>query len=177
MSWGVLSKGNNNAYCQDNYLSWIRWQGLSADQDLTEFVGRLTRLRRDHPIFRRRRYSEGRPVRGSGNISDLALVSRSGNIIHSSGLIGEDEPFGIFLNGRVIHDANGRPIADNSFIFYLNENHRNQEVWLPGSAYAGSWEVVIDTVGELTTESEVTYTYESKLSMLGNSALVLRSLS
>jgi isoamylase len=174
---GRTQQGNNNAYCQDNYLSWIRWQGLSADQDLTEFVGKLTRLRRDHPIFRRRRYSEGRPVRGSGHIPDLALVSRLGNIIQSTAPIGEDEPFGIFLNGRVIHDANGRPITDNSFILYLNGNHRNQEVSLPGSAYAGSWEVVIDTVDELTTESEVTYTYESKLSMLGNSALVLRSLS
>lgn len=174
---GRTQQGNNNAYCQDNYISWLNWSDLSADQDLTEFMGKLTRLRRDHPIFRRRRYADGRPIRGSGYIPDLALLSQLGDLIEGTSLDQGDEPFGIFLNGRIIYDANGHPINDNSFILYINSAHEDREVRLPGEIFGRSWKVVIDTFNNPTADAEAICAPESALNMPANSILVLRNLS
>src|SRR5580698_6544125 len=174
---GRTQQGNNNAYCQDNDISWLNWLNLSAEQDLTDFVGKLTRLRRDHPIFRRRRYADGRPIRGSGFIPDLALLSRLGILSDSSSLDQGNDPFGIILNGRIIYDANERPISDNSFILYPNAARSDREVRLPGKQFGESWEVVIDTFNDPVVETAVTYGAESTLSIRANSILVLRSCS
>jgi isoamylase len=173
---GRTQQGNNNAYCQDNYLSWVDWSELSTGQDLTQFIARLTRLRRDHPVFRSRRYALRRPMIGSGGVADLAWLTSSGDVIHQ--WTEAQEPLGIFLNGRGIRREDGRRLTGDSFIIYLNPHREEQEVRLPKAAYGKSWEVLIDTTSEdPAEESSVTYTSGSAFRMGANSSLVLRSLA
>src|SRR5205814_958486 len=74
---GRTQRGNNNAYCQDNELSWVDWEQAREFEHLTEFVQRLSALRRDHPVFHRRRFFQGRPFRGS-DVDDIAWLQPSG---------------------------------------------------------------------------------------------------
>ena len=173
---GRTQQGNNNAYCQDNYLSWVDWSELSTDQDLTQFIARLTRLRRDHPVFRSRRYALRRPMMGSGGVADLAWLTSSGDVIEQ--WTEAQESLGIFLNGRGIRREDGRRLPGDSFIIYLNPHREEQEVRLPKAAYGKSWEVLIDTTNEdPAEESKVTYKSGSTFRMAANSSLVLRSLT
>jgi isoamylase len=177
---GRTQQGNNNAYCQDNHLSWTNWNELSIDRNMTEFVGKLVRLRRDHPIFRRFRYSVRRPVSESGVIPDLAWLSPSGEVVQGSRWEEAEGPIGIFLNGQGIRDldSSGKRITDDSFILYLNPVREEQQVRLPDPTYGRSWEVMIDTANEGPTgETGANYISESALRMVSNSALVLRRLS
>ncbi|MHB2024484.1 MAG: glycogen debranching protein GlgX, partial [Mycobacteriales bacterium] len=75
---GRSQGGNNNAYCQDNYISWVDWDGACDFEVLTDFTARLVHLRREHPVFRRRRFFEGRPFRGSGGVDDIAWLTPRG---------------------------------------------------------------------------------------------------
>jgi isoamylase len=74
---GRTQGGNNNAYCQDNETSWVDWDRAGDFEALTEFTARLAKLRRDHPVFRRRRFFQGRPVRGT-NLEDIAWLTPVG---------------------------------------------------------------------------------------------------
>ena len=171
---GRTQQGNNNAYCQDNLLSWVDWSRLSTDQDLTQFIARLTRLRRDHPVFRSRRYALRRPMIGAGGVADLAWLTSSGDVIDQ--WTETQETLGIFLNGRGIRREDGRRLHGDSFIIYLNPHREEQEVRLPKAAYGKSWEVLIDTASEdPAEESKVTYTSGSTFRMGANSSLVLEA--
>jgi glycogen operon protein len=177
---GRTQQGNNNAYCQDNQLSWLNWEELSADANLAEFVGKLTRLRRNHPIFRRRRYAVRRPVGGSGGVPDLAWLSASGDVVQGSEWVDGQDLVGFFLNGNGIRDldSSGLRITDDSFILYLNPIRKEQPVRLPGLAYGESWEIIIDTAQEEPTEESGTnFASGTSLITMANSLLVLRRLT
>jgi glycogen operon protein len=73
---GRTQRGNNNAYCQDNELSWVDWAG--AEEDLRAFTAALITMRREHPVFRRRRFFAGRPIRGGDELRDIAWFIESG---------------------------------------------------------------------------------------------------
>src|SRR5256885_17043970 len=73
---GRTQRGNHNAYCQDNELSWVDWS--SADQELAAFTAALIAMRREHPVFRRRRFFAGRPIRGGDDLRDIAWFTESG---------------------------------------------------------------------------------------------------
>jgi len=77
---GRTQQGNNKVYCQDNELSWVDWASAVEDEDnssLLEFTTRLTALRKAHPIFRRQRFFQGRPIKGS-SIDDIAWLRPDG---------------------------------------------------------------------------------------------------
>ena len=141
---GRTQRGNNNAYCQDNEISWIDWE--HADLDLLEFTRRLIRFRRDHPVFHQRRWFEGRAVRGSAN-RDIAWFKASGEEMTDADW---NEPsrdsLGIFFNGEAITSRGGRGerILDDSFYVLLNAHEGPVEFRLP-RVLGECWEVDLDT--------------------------------
>ena len=172
---GRTQRGNNNTYAQDNELSWIDW--TSADQPLTEFVRALSTLRREHPTFRRRHFFNGKVAkRGEGEgLPDVVWLSTDG-----SQMVDEDwnEAFvkatGYFLNGDAIagRDEHGERITDRSFIIYFNASETDIPVTLPSREITMSWEVVIDTAGELT--SHVPFHKGEEFQLEPRSLVVLR---
>ena len=70
MRLGIRKWGNNNAYCQDNEISWLNWNLQPQDRDFLAFVQRMINLRKRHPVFRRKRFFQGRPIKGA-NVKDV----------------------------------------------------------------------------------------------------------
>ncbi|PTR10763.1 glycogen operon protein [Nitrosospira sp. Nsp5] len=138
-------QGNNNAYCQDNEVSWIDWAGI--DQDLCEFTRRLVAFRHAHPAFRRRRWFQGRAIHGA-DYSDIAWFSPAGEQA-------SEEPWGgwlakslaIFINGETIPNPNarGEPVTDNSFYLIFNAHHEALDFTLPAARWGQSWLPVLNT--------------------------------
>lgn len=147
---GRTQRGNNNVYAHDSALSWIDW--AHADASLTEFVGSLTRLRREHPTFRRTRFFDGRPVRrGAGEpMPDVAWLRPDGSAMDPEDWeSGFGRSIGVYLNGRGIRgrDARGERIVDRSFLIYFSAHTEQVEVTLPSFDYGTRWERLIDTSG------------------------------
>ncbi|GAA1836379.1 glycogen debranching protein GlgX [Pseudonocardia ailaonensis] len=148
---GRTQQGNNNVYCQDNELSWVDWERAREHEVLTEFVGRLTELRAAHPIFRRQRFFQGRPILGS-DIADIAWLRADGTHMRDEDWErGQTAPLGIYLNGRGIPDRDelGTPIVDDSFLLLINAHHQQVTFALPDETYGRAWETVVDTADPL----------------------------
>jgi len=141
---GRTQHGNNNAYCQDNELSWFDWDHV--DDDLFEFTKRLIELRKQHPSFRRRRYFQGHPIRGA---VDLGWCKPDGTeMTDDDWSVGHARSIGLFLNGESITelDPRGQPVVDDSFLLLLNAHHEPIHWTLP-EQWSRPWEVVLATVG------------------------------
>ncbi|MDQ0850973.1 isoamylase [Arthrobacter sp. B3I9] len=150
---GRTQQGNNNTYCQDSELSWVHWDQI--DQPLMEFTAVVSRLRADHPTFRRRRFFDGRPVlRVEGaKLPDIVWLNAEGaEMLPEDWGNGFDRSIGVFLNGQGIHgvDSRGRRITDVNFLLYFNAHDDTIKFTLPTSEYAPAWDVVISTAGEDT---------------------------
>ncbi|HLU30465.1 MAG TPA: glycogen debranching protein GlgX, partial [Acidimicrobiia bacterium] len=142
---GRTQQGNNNAYCQDNEISWLDWENI--DEDLLAFTTQLVELRADSPSFRRRRWFHGRKIRG---VPDIQWLKPDGTeMTDEDWESGHAASIGTFLNGEGIgqKDRRGRPIVDDSFLVVLNASPDDIEWKLPGSLGDG-WETLIDTGGD-----------------------------
>ncbi len=147
--YGRTQQGNNNAYCQDNELSWLSWDRQPAEEEQTDFTARLIALRRDHPIFRRPKFFLGREVRGAG-VKDLVWLNPGGNEMN------DDEwgthfvkTLGVMLCGDAldVRDWHGSPITDDTFLMLLNAAPEKVDFVLPSQAAKG-WAIVFDTADE-----------------------------
>jgi glycogen operon protein len=142
---GHSQNGNNNAYCQDNEISWLNWE--KKDEDLVQFVSELIAFRRRHPVFSRKQWFKGRPVRSRG-LTDIAWFKPDG-----SGMGDEDwnsgfaKSLGVFLHGGGLHtvDAMNNPIVDDSFYIIFNAHYETLDFVLPADRYGKKWKVVFDT--------------------------------
>ncbi len=148
--FGRTQKGNNNAYCQDNEVSWLEWSARTRpDQALWEFTRRMITLRREHPVFRRPKFFQGRRIRGS-EIKDVMWFNPGGNEMSdaewSSPLI---RCFGMLLSGDTIDvlSFEGKPILDDTFLFLLNAHYESIPFLLPGQENL-EWELIVDTAIE-----------------------------
>jgi len=144
---GRSQQGKNNGYCQDNELTWIHWDHSREDRELFRFVRRLIRLRRQHPIFRRRHFFQGRDIVGAG-VKDLTWLTPAGNeMTEQEWQQNFARCLGLFLAGDAIDedDERGRPIRDDNFILLLNAHHEEIPFILPAQPSYARWEVVIDT--------------------------------
>ena len=149
---GRTQRGNNNTYAQDSEISWVHWD--AADAPLTEFVAALTRLRKDHPTFRRKSFFDGRPVkRGAGEpLADIVWLTPGGEEMEPENWdSGFGRAIGVFLNGNGIQgrDLRGQRITDLNFAIFFNAGDDPVDFTLPSEEFSGSWEIVIDTSGEL----------------------------
>jgi isoamylase len=139
---GRTQRGNNNAYCQDNEISWYDWD--HPDDDLLDFTRRLIALRREHPVLRRRRWFQGRSIRGS---VDLGWFRPDGAEMGDDDWdAGSPRAVGIFLNGDAItdRDRRGQRVTDDSFLVLFNANGDPIDWTLP-KQWGQWWEVVIET--------------------------------
>jgi glycogen operon protein len=144
---GRTQNGNNNAYCQDNEISWLDWDDRERNADLFEFTRRLTELRRDHPVFRRRRWFTGRSIRGA-EIDDIGWVRPDGEPMSDEDWdAGFARSLGMALNGEAIPwpGPRGEPVVDDSFVVALNAHHEDLTWTAPGPPWGEVWEVVLDT--------------------------------
>ncbi|MEV4312409.1 glycogen debranching protein GlgX [Actinocrispum sp. NPDC049592] len=151
---GRTQHGNNNAYCQDNELSWVDWE--LSHSGLQRFVAELTEFRRVHPVFRRRRFFAGRPIRSGDQLRDIAWFTPAGREMTEQDW---EADFGrcilVFLNGQGIPDldSRGERVVDDSFLMCFNAHYETIEATLPGNDYGSKWAVVVDTTtGKVTRD-------------------------
>jgi len=169
---GRTQQGNNNAYCQDNEISWFDWQ--SADHGLFEFTRRVIRLRNEHPAFRRTGWFKGRPLRGRG-ISDITWMRIDGeSMSEEDWQQGFVKSLVVFLNGDELHelDADGKRVHDASFLLLFNAHYEPLDFTLPSVSFGKSWTVVIDTATEVG-ERNATFGAGSTARVEGRSMIVL----
>ena len=146
---GRTQRGNNNAYCQDNEISWYDWENV--DQELLAWTRSLIALRNQHPVFRRRRFFQGRPVRGvrtEDRLPDIAWFKQDGSeMTDEDWEVGYAKTLGVLLNGAAIPDpdTHGRPIVDDSFFLIFNAWENEIDFTLPDARWTTQWEVVVDT--------------------------------
>ena len=146
---GRTQHGNNNAYCQDNELSWVDWEHV--DEHLLAFVRKLTAFRANHRVFRRRRFFSGLPVqtRSAGApLPDLAWFTPDGREMTRQDW---DNHFGravmLFVNGEGIRERGqyGQRHVDDSFLLCFNAHDDGLRFTVPGHEYGQKWEAVIST--------------------------------
>lgn len=166
-------QGNNNAYCQDNKISWTDWK--DADDELLAFTQQLIALRKDHPVFCRRRWFQGQPIKGIG-LEDIAWFQPDGEEMTEEHWTKDfAKSMAVFLNGRGIHTPGpqGEQIIDDDFYLIFNAHHEALEFKLPGAKYARSWTRLLSTADGKIEPGEV-YPAESVIQVEGRSILLLQ---
>jgi isoamylase len=144
-------QGNNNAYCQDNEISWLHWPDGAdgGDEVLLRFTRQLIRLRHDHPVFRRRQYFQGRSIRGGHDApGDIAWFTPGGEeMTEDDWDAGFAKSLTVFLNGEAISepDQRGERVRDDSFLLLFNASEQDLEFTLPTARYGQAWEKELDT--------------------------------
>jgi isoamylase len=141
---GRTQRGNNNAYCQDNEVSWVDWDAAGKHADMMEFATSLIALRREHPVFRRRRFFSGE----LGGQRDISWLTPAGTEMTGADWGASDtRSLAVLLNGAAITEPGprGEPITDQSFLLLFNANDQPVTFTLPSAGAATGWAVVVDT--------------------------------
>ena len=165
--------GNNNAYCQDNELSWLDWGQAAAEQDLLQFTEALAGLRRDHPVFRRRRFFLGQGT--SDEKGDIIWLTPAGEVMTGADWdASHANLLAVFLNGGAISepDPRGGKITDASFLLLFNAHGNPITFTLPEASYATGWEVIVDTALQV---SGAIYPPKEEIEVCDRAVVVLRS--
>jgi len=140
-------RGNNNAYCQDNEVSWLDW--AAADRELAGFVSALVRFRASHPVFRRRRFFRGRDIRGQRDgLGDIAWLTPAGTeMTDRDWEAGFAKSLSVFLNGDAISEPGprGERIRDDSFLVMFNASEIDLPFTIPPAGYGERWAREFDT--------------------------------
>jgi isoamylase len=171
---GRTQRGNNNAYCQDNEISWVDWSPEGAEQDLLQFTETLAALRREHPVFRRRRFFRGESP--DGEVGDIVWLTPGGaEMTAADWAAGYARSLGVFLNGDAITepDPRGERIRDTRFLLLFNADSNPVTFTLPEASLAGGWEVVIDTARSLAEGTALLP--KSEIPVADRAVVVLRS--
>ncbi len=151
---GRTQKGNNNAYCQDNEISRFDWNLDHAQSNLLAFVRQLIAFRKKHPVLRRRRFFQGRHIRGS-EVKDLSWFRPDGKeMTDEDWNAGYSKSLSLRLAGDAIaeRDQKGRPIVDDTLLILLNAHHTPLAFTLPAHKRGIRWHAVVDT--SLSGENE-----------------------
>ena len=172
--FGRTQQGNNNAYCQDNEISWVDWAG--ADRELLAFTKSVIQLCKNHPTFRRRRWFQGIPVQGSGRTDikwylpeGIEMPEENWNHDHAKSL-------GVYLAGDGIRcvSYDGKRITDDNFYLIFNAHHEELEYRLPPEECKTIWQKVLDTADGFTgSDNEYVVTGDS-IKVAGRSVIVLK---
>lgn len=170
---GRTQKGNNNAYCQDNGISWLDW--ANADKDLLAFTQKLIGLRKAHPVFCRRKWFQGMSVTGKG-LEDIAWFLPEGSEMNDDHWQHDfAKSLGVYLNGKGIHTvhADGTAVVDDSFYIIFNAHHEPLEFRLPPVKYGRHWTLVLNTASE-AAEDKKKYEPETTITADARSVIVLK---
>jgi len=171
--------GNNNAFCFDSELTWLHWHRDDLQsEDLEAFTVLCSRLRREHPVFRRRYYERDastRPGDAHGAPGDVVFLRTDGQVMTPADQAAFVRAFGLFLNGSGLNwlDSWGRPSSDDSFLLWFNAWDQGVVITQPGTNLGTSWIGVLDTTHP-RGESGVEFRAEDTFQLPGRSMLVLR---
>jgi isoamylase len=173
---GRTQQGNNNAYCQDNEISWVDWEEAERWPELTDLVRRLTALREQHPVFRQRHFFVGEPAAPGGR-KDLAWISPTGEeMAESEWWDPGRRTIGLFLAGDAIRSRHrdGSRVTDDSFLLWLHADPADTEIVLPDDGrWASGYEVLLDT--GLPRREGQRLSAGSTLCVVARSCLLLRA--
>ncbi|HEY9629670.1 MAG TPA: glycogen debranching protein GlgX [Coleofasciculaceae cyanobacterium] len=175
---GRSQQGNNNAYCQDNEISWVNWQLQEENKALLDFTRQLIGFRRQHPVFRRRKWFQGRAIHGSG-VNDIAWYNPDGSAMREEQWNkGFAKAIAIFLNGEEIPTPSerGERIIDNSFLLFYNAHYETMDFVLPEGLRTAEWEVLIDTRESYFVQYGKRYSQDKPIEVLERSIVVLQRL-
>ncbi|GAC55479.1 glycogen debranching protein GlgX [Gordonia amicalis] len=176
---GRTQQGNNNVYCQDSELSWVDWSLAEENADLLEFTRKAIALRTAHPVFRRRRFFGGKPIRWGDQALDIAWLTPAGVEMTSADW---DSGFGkslaVFLNGKGLgeKDERGEWVVDDSFFICFNAHYEPIDFHLPPEQYGLEWSGELDTTHP-AGDSDLTAASGDSVTVGGRSVLVLRKTS
>lgn len=170
---GRTQGGNNNAYCQDNEVSWLNWK--NADKSLQAFTRKLISLRKNHPVFCQRRWFQGRAIRSK--VNDIAWFLPEGiempeeNWSHDFA-----KSLGVYLNGRELESADleGKKILDDSFYIIFNAHHGPLDYILPPAKYSKKWVKILDTSEDCISEDGAEFAAEDTINIAGRSVVILK---
>jgi glycogen operon protein len=173
---GRTQQGNNNTYAQDSELSWVDWE--NADESLVGFTSLVSAVRAAHPVFRRKRFFTGRPVkRAEGEpLLDVEWLSTDATAMTDADWDTDYvKSIGMFLNGDGIRarDRRGKPVVDDNFLLYFNAHDEPVEFELPAADYGSTWTLEIDTT--VPTRPEGEFAPGDTVTVAGRSVLVLCS--
>ncbi|HEY3459824.1 MAG TPA: NUDIX domain-containing protein [Casimicrobiaceae bacterium] len=170
-------QGNNNAYCQDNAISWVDWTQDEARTRLLAFVRRIVALRHAHPAFRRRHFFEGRPLAGT-EAKDIAWLKPDGaEMTEQEWNVGFARCLGVYLDGRRLgeSDARGRDVTDDDFIVLFNAHDGPIPFTLPAFDGAG-WLVLLDTARDDGLLQDGTFSPDHAYPLEGRSLVLLQKI-
>jgi len=177
--WGRSQSGNNNAYCQDNEISWFNWERNEKQNQLLEFTRRLIQLRKNHPVFRRPKFFQGRRIRGS-EIRDVMWFNPGGSEMSEEEWASRFvRCLGMLLSGDTMDVLNfeGEPIRDDTFLLLVNAHYEPIPFVLPGQEHI-EWQLILDTMqteGFLTEERK--FASGDDLDLGGRATCLLRLVS
>ncbi len=172
--FGRTQQGNNNAYCQDNEISWLHW--AEKDEDLLVFARKLIGLRMSHAVFCRRRWFQGQRIKGTG-VDDIAwFLPDASEMTEEHWNTGFAKSLAVFLNGRGLHylGPDGEPVLDDNFYVIFNAYHQPLEYRLPPGKYGQTWTMTLDTATGHIGNGD-TYEPCSTVMAAGRSIALLRS--
>jgi glycogen operon protein len=175
---GRTQKGNNNGYCQDSEISWFDWDLVEGNEELLDFTRELIYFRRQHPVFRRRKWFQGQAIHGK-SISDIAWFNPDGTqMTDEEWEVGYAKSIAVFLDGGQIPSPGpqGQRISDDSFLLFFNAHYEMIEFALSDGLSTKEWSVVIDTKEPRFVQEEKVYTGSQSVPVTGRSLVVLRRL-
>ncbi len=170
--------GNNNAWCQDNELSWFDWELDAAQRDQLEFVRRLIALRQHHPVFRRGQFLRGAQLNGSG-LPDVWWFRTDGRKMTRRDWEAGGQVVGVFLNGQEIADLtdHGDRILDDSFLLLFNGGHEQVVFRLPSRRYGALWTLELCTADPGLPAGSGRHDARSEVAVAARSMMLLRRIS
>ena len=174
--FGRTQAGNNNAWCQDNRISWFDWEHAEWQQRLLEFTRRLIALRREHPVFRRTRFLAGRQVEGSG-LPDVWWFRADGRRMTRRDWAATDgHTLGVFFNGDELAEetADGLPIEDDSFLLLFNAYHEDVDMRLPNQSFGRWWELELTTADPDLGAGDERFPARAMVAVASRSLMLLR---
>ena len=144
---GHTQSGNNNAYCQDNELTWINWNLDDRQVELIEFTQKLIAIRRAHPNLHRRKFYQDRSIRGTEERDIVWLRPDGQEMSDEEWALGWVRSLGLKLNGETLGevDEGGEPVKDDTFLIMLNCHHEPIKFFVPKPSALEAWEIIIDT--------------------------------
>jgi isoamylase len=177
--FGRTQHGNNNGYCQDSELSWVDWEDAAAHADLLDFTRAMSALRRAHPVFRRRRFFNGRAGGAldlDGGRQDIVWLTPTGRqMTDGDWHAGYARSLGVFLNGSAITEPGprGESVQDQDFLLLVNAHSAAVIFTLPDASFGASWDVVVDTSGARTEPAACA----ARVEVAGRAMIVLRGIA
>jgi glycogen operon protein len=173
---GRSQGGNNNAYCQDNEISWFDWSLDERQERLLAFTRRVIALRHAHPVFRRDEFLAGQETMGSG-LPDVWWFRPDGRrMTRRNWQDGDARALGVFLNGREIgrQTPEGERVSDDSFLLLLNAHHEPVAFTLPPRRFGARWAVELATAQPERRDEGPTAAARDEVGVEARSLILLR---